>query len=1191
VVKQDLSPVEAYLKGLSEIHRMGVATPETSYYPVFERLITDVIKLIKHPSKCIMNPANVGSGNPDGGIYRKSHSRDKVLAEPLPGLKPEYGAIEIKPVSDSAWTTAESSQVSRYWSGYRKVLVSNFREFILVDDRGGRPNKVDSFSFSTSESGFWEACKHYKKTTEEKGALFIEFLKRAVLHETRIAEPKDLAMYLASYARDALDRLRIADEKDVASVRQAMESTLGMRFQGKAGDDLFHSSLVQTLFYGIFSAYVLWSSTVSATDEEAHFSWKESGYYLNIPILETLYSALSARGKLASLNLLGLLDRVGETLNRVSRKDFFQKFSREEAIQYFYEPFLEAYHPQLRKEYGVWYTPPEIVKYMVERVDMVLRTELGIAKGLADEDVYVLDPCCGTGAFLVEVIRRIGKTLSSGRGKALAGEKLKKAATERIFGFEIMLAPLVISHMQINLELEAQQAKLFPEAKERPCVYLTNALTDWGPPPKISSENGYQYLVHEFAEERKAANRIKRDKPILVVLGNPPYNAFAGLSPEEEEGLVEVYKGPYIEGSKDIFGETIPKKHKQRKYWLNTPESKGGWGIKKFNLDDLYIRFFRIAERRVAEMTGKGVMCFISNYSWTEKPSFVIMREHFLESFDRVWIENMHGNRKITEYAPDGRTSQTVFAIRGHSPGIRQGIVISLALKSGKEHGEKKILYRNDIDEANADERRAHLLKTLKVKSPDDFDSKYDLANPAKENRYSFRPMKASVNYLTWPKLNELSLISPINGVMEKRKGSLMDIDKQHLEIRMRAYFNPHIGIESLGLLAPGLALNTASFDAVKTRNAAIQSGGFTSNAIRKLSIRPFDVIWCYYTLEPSVWNRSRPKIAPLLVQGNSFIVTRKYSGKFPEGAPISHTTALIDAQMLGYASCIPHFTINDSKESVLTPNLSEIAVAYLGNIGIKLAAPPYLGLTDIWLHALAIGYSPLYLSENADGIRQDWPRIPLPDSDKLLRDSARYGSKIADMLDTEKAPVYGLDPPSDEQVALFDNIADITAINPKLKRLSEAEGHFELSAGWGYKSKGRNETEIVMPGSGRIERRAYSDDEMARFEAAAPKYGLTRESLVELLGKETCDVYLNGFAYWRNIPVRIWEYYIGGYQVIKKWLSYREKGVLGRSLTIKEVEYVSEIARRLAFLRVLEPRLDANYLAIKANCYKWPTG
>ena len=194
-------------------------------------------------------------------------------------------------------------------------------------------------------------------------------------------------------------------------------------------------------------------------------------------------------------------------------------------------------------------------------------------------------------------------------------------------------------------------------------------------------------------------------------------------------------------------------------------------------------------------------------------------------------------------------------------------------------------------------------------------------------------------------------------------------------------------------------------------------------------------------------------------------------------------------------------------------------------------------------------------------------------------------------MLDTEKAPVYGLDPPSDEQVALFDNIADITAINPKLKRLSEAEGHFELSAGWGYKSKGRNETEIVMPGSGRIERRAYSDDEMARFEAAAPKYGLTRESLVELLGKETCDVYLNGFAYWRNIPVRIWEYYIGGYQVIKKWLSYREKGVLGRSLTIKEVEYVSEIARRLAFLRVLEPRLDANYLAIKANCYKWPTG
>jgi hypothetical protein len=269
-------------------------------------------------------------------------------------------------------------------------------------------------------------------------------------------------------------------------------------------------------------------------------------------------------------------------------------------------------------------------------------------------------------------------------------------------------------------------------------------------------------------------------------------------------------------------------------------------------------------------------------------------------------------------------------------------------------------------------------------------------------------------------------------------------------------------------------------------------------------------------------------------------------------------------------------------------PNLSERSMLYLNKINIAWRYVLEEGNNIIWLHALAIGYSPLYLTENADGIRQDWPRIPLPDSEKLLRESASHGLNIANMLDTEIAAVYGLDKLS---IALFESIADIKPIHSKTGQLREAEGHFEVSARWGYKSKGRDETEIVMPGSGRIDRRPYLDDEMALIDAAAPMNGLTRDALVELLGRETCDVYLNDFAYWKNIPVRVWEYYIGGYQVIKKWLSYREKGVLGRSLTLKEVEYVSEVARRLAVLRVLEPRLDANYKAVKANCYDWSKG
>jgi predicted helicase len=282
---------------------------------------------------------------------------------------------------------------------------------------------------------------------------------------------------------------------------------------------------------------------------------------------------------------------------------------------------------------------------MVARVDSVLREELGLADGLADRNVYVLDPCCGTGSFLVEVLRKIHETLKARGDDALVASDLKEAAINRIFGFEILPAPFVVSHLQIGLLLDKLGAPLPEMGTERAGVYLTNALTGWEPPKGAKK----QLTFKEFGEERDAAERVKRDTPILVVLGNPPYNAFAGVSTTREE--IDLI-APYKEG---LVREC---------------------DIKKFNLDDLYIRFFRLAEHRIAEMTGRGVVSFISNHSWISDPSFVVLREHLLRSFNRFWIENMHGNRKTSEYAPDGKVSETIFAIPGFSVGIQQGVAI-----------------------------------------------------------------------------------------------------------------------------------------------------------------------------------------------------------------------------------------------------------------------------------------------------------------------------------------------------------------------------------------------------------------------------------------------------------------------------------------------------------------------------------
>ena len=173
---------------------------------------------------------------------------------------------------------------------------------------------------------------------------------------------------------------------------------------------------------------------------------------------------------------------------------------------------------------------------MVARVDRALKDDLGIADGLAADNVYVLDPCCGTGAYLAEVLRRIAENLSSQGLGALTGARVKRAATERVFGFEIMPAPFVIAHLQVGLTMQALDAPLADDGNERAGVFLTNALTGWEPRPQKPLP------IAELEEERERAGQVKQDAPILVIIGNPPYNAFAGVTMDEERELFEAYR-------------------------------------------------------------------------------------------------------------------------------------------------------------------------------------------------------------------------------------------------------------------------------------------------------------------------------------------------------------------------------------------------------------------------------------------------------------------------------------------------------------------------------------------------------------------------------------------------------------------------------------------------------------------------
>ena len=412
--------VESYFAELRRMRASGGATGELSTYPALSNLLNAVGGVLKPKVFCVSQLAQQGAGHPDFGLYAAKQVQKG--GQPREGQLPECGVVEVKPADDDAWLTAESAQVSRYWDKYRLVLVTNTRDFVLVgEDAAGNPAKLETFRLANSGDAFESRLRTPRAFAREVGAGLGEYLSRALSHRAALVEPKDLAWLLASYARDGLARVETAgDAPSLRAVRSALEEALGVHFVDERGAAFFRSTLVQTLFYGVFSAWVLWAR--QTPPPTGVFNWHESVWHLRAPVLRALFQQLSDPGQLRPLDLIEVLDWTAAALNRVDRGAFFDRFNEGGAVPYFYEPFLEAFDPDLRKQLGVWYTPVEVVRYMVARVDRALKDDLGIADGLAGENVYVLDPCCGTGSYLAEVLRRIAANLEgSGLGGACRG--------------------------------------------------------------------------------------------------------------------------------------------------------------------------------------------------------------------------------------------------------------------------------------------------------------------------------------------------------------------------------------------------------------------------------------------------------------------------------------------------------------------------------------------------------------------------------------------------------------------------------------------------------------------------------------------------------------------------------------------------------------------------------------------------
>ena len=1093
--------VEAYFTELGRVHASGGATGERSSYPPLAALLNAVGATLKPKVFCVSELADQGSGHPDFGLYA---AKQVQKGQPRKGQIPERGVVEVKSPDEDTQTGTVRDQVTRYWDRYRLVLVTNLREFALVGpDPDGGEATLESFRLADSADDFHRKLETPRAFAREIGAGLGEYLSRALSHRAAIAEPKDLAWLLASYARDGLARVEAAgDAESLKSVRSALEEALGIRFEGEKGARFFRSTLVQTLFYGIFSAWVLWARQ----SPTGNFAWRTAVWHLRAPVLRALFQQISDPGRLKPLGLVEVLDWTSAALDRVDRPAFFARFNEGEAVPYFYEPFLAAFDPSLRKQLGVWYTPTEVVRYMVARVDKALKDDLGIADGLAGENVYVLDPCCGTGAYLAEVLRRIAVNLEENGLGALVGARVKQAATKRVFGFEIMPAPFVVAHLQVGLTMRELDASLADDGTERPGVFLTNALTGWEP----HATEPKPIAFPELEEEREQAENVKQKTPILVILGNPPYNGFAGMAVEEERTLSEAYRITHL---------------------VRRPEGQG--------LNDLYVRFFCMAERRIRK--DRGVVCFISNYSWLDGLSFTGMRERFLNVFDAIRIDCLNGDKyKTGKVAPDGSPDPSIFSTEGNRVGIQVGTAIATLVRKDDHRPAKTVGFRHLWGQAKREE--------LAVTAEAEPENLYENVEPIMPLGLPFVRIEVSDDWFAWPSLPDIFPKS-FPGVTTNRDAFLVDIDLDQLRSRIKDYFDPSLSHEEIGQRYPVAMKETSSIKATarQVREYLLTHVGWDEAAFIRYTHRPFDNRWIYWQADSGLLARPSPAYRPHVFDGNLWLEARQRESRevFSRGTLATHIAGDFGN---GRSHFFPAYICNNGPGSEgnkiqFRPNLSGVARRYLQRLG--------MGAKDLFHHVLATLHDPTYREVNAGALRMEWPRIPLPgwpdgnaaDAAETLAASAARGRELAQLLDPE-TPVPGV-----TQGKLRPEIAALAVPTTK-------DGHnmtgddFALTAGWGHFGQGST----VMPGRGRVVERPYTPEKRTAIGDTLPSLG----------DEPTFDVYLNDRAYWRNVPAAVWNYKLGGYQVLKKWLSYRERDVLGRVLSPEEVQYFAEMARRI---------------------------
>ncbi|MBL7787642.1 MAG: N-6 DNA methylase [Chitinophagales bacterium] len=627
-----MTTTQQYISNLNQRYQLGNATEHT-FRGDLQQLLESLVPNIQATNE----PKRQLCGAPDYILTQKD----------IP-----LGYIEAKDIGDKDLDgekkTGNKEQFDRYRASLNNIIFTDYLRFHFY--RNGQ---------CVAKIAIAELSDKGIKALPENFATFEKLIKDFCTHvDQTIKNPQQLAAMMAGKARllaDVIEKALNSDENQhedstLKDQMTAFKQILIHDITPKGFADVY----AQTITYGMFAARYHDPTLPTFSRQEAAELIPKSN-----PFLRKLFGYIAGpdlddRIKWIVDNLVEifLACNVQEML-----KDYGKSTQMEDPIIHFYEDFLSEYDPKLRKARGVWYTPQPVVSFIVRAVDDLLKTEFNLPQGLADNSktkitvavqgkkveqevhkVQILDPATGTGTFLAETIKHIHKKFKGQQG--IWSNYVETHLLPRLNGFELLMASYAMAHLKLDLLLSETGYKSTKNQRFR--VFLTNSLEE-------SHPDTSSLFANWLSQEANEANYIKRDTPVMCVIGNPPYSGISSNNSAWISQLIEEYK--YVDGVH--FGE--------RKHWLN----------------DDYVKFLRYGQHFI-EKNGSGILAFINPHGYLDNPTFRGMRWHLLKTYDTIYTIDLHGNAKKKETAPDGSADVNVFD-------IMQGVSINIFVKTGKK--------------------------------------------------------------------------------------------------------------------------------------------------------------------------------------------------------------------------------------------------------------------------------------------------------------------------------------------------------------------------------------------------------------------------------------------------------------------------------------------------------------------------